>query len=454
MPEDNKLKSEDNGFSFIQEQIVSKKKNKWKRLLFSFSWTILLASVFGLVAGIVFYISGPSINLILGKGQDKKTVEFPSSNPEDENNISNSSTSDSTSVSNLDNSKTGVGTTGKEAEEKEAEPVIIENTIKADLTDLENIYANLRSVANEANKSMVSVDCTINGVDWFKNKFETTKQSTGLILADNQLDLLILVNLDQIKDAKDIQVTFYNSIKSKARVQDYDSDLNLAVIAVSIEDIPQYDSSNIKPATLGESYSLIIGSPIIALGSPNGYAGSMEFGTITSKGACAYISDNIIDLFNTDITDNENSRGVIINLKGEVTGIITQSLKDKKNSNLNTVMGISRIKNIIASMVNNKERAYFGIKGIDMTKESLKAAGIENGISITEVEAGSPALKAGIQSGDIITTVNDNEINSMKTFYGVISSYKPKTELEFTVLRSIKKDGKEKKMKIVLGKRD
>lgn len=451
MPEDNKLKNEDKGFSFIQEQIVSRKKNKYKRLVFSFFWTILLASVFGLVAGIVFYISGPSIRLILGKDQDKTTVEFPSEDPEDDTNNSNSSTTDSSSVSDSEDSN---DITSNVENEEKAEPVIIENTIKADISDLENIYSELRSIANTANKSMVTVTSTVNGVDWFQNKFETTKQTTGIILADNQLDLLILVSLDQVKDAKDIQVTFYNSIKANGRLQDYDSDLNLAVIAVSIEDIPQYDSSIIKPITLGESYSLIIGSPIIALGSPNGYTGSMEFGTITSKGTSAYISDNIIDLFNTDITDNENSRGVIINLKGEVIGIITQSLKDKKNSDVNTVMGISRIKATIASMVNNKERAYFGIKGIDMTKESLKAAGIENGISITEVEADSPALEAGIQSGDIITSVNGSEISSMKTFYGIISSYNPKDELEITVLRSIKNDNKEKKKKVVLGSRD
>jgi S1-C subfamily serine protease len=453
MSEDNNNKDKEKGFSFIQEQIVSKKKSKWKRMLFSAIWTIILACIFGFVAAIVFCVTEPSINLFLGKDQDKKTVEFPTTSPADEGGNS-SATPDQTDKQNTtETSAEGVGKTGQDDNNSKSGTVVIENTIKADIEDLNNMYAEQRAIANEANKSMVTITSTVNGVDWFENEYEAAKISTGFIVADNQSELLILVNYDKIKDAKNMEVTFYNSFQSKASLQLYDKDLNLAVIAVSLKDVPQDSLTEIKPATLGESYSLIVGSPIIAMGSPNGYGGSLEFGIITSKGSNAYVTDNKVDLFTTDITDNENGSGVILNLHGEVIGIITQDLMDKPYDNVNTAIGISKVKKIIESMVNNKSQVYFGIKGIDMTDKSLLAAKVDNGISVKEVKAESPALKAGIQSGDIILSVNDTPINSMYSFYNIISLYEPKTTIKVTIQRNTQNNSKEMDFKVILGKK-
>ncbi|MDF2952572.1 MAG: hypothetical protein K0S18_2155 [Anaerocolumna sp.] len=451
MSDVNKNK-EENGFSFIQEQIVPYKKSRWKRMLFSFLWTIILAGVFGLVAIIVFTVMAPPINSWLGKAQDKKTVEFPSEEPEDSN-LGNSNPDSTEPDNNSTPNGVGIGTQEEEETSEQTETVIIENTIKADIEDLNSMYGELRAIASEVNKSMVTITSIVNGVDWFNNEYEAEKVSTGFIVGNNGQDLLILVNSDRMEDAKDIQITFYNSIKAKGRLQSVDYDLKLAAIAVSLEEIPDIDRTEIRPATLGESYSLIIGTPVIAMGSPNGYAGSMEFGTITSKGAQAYITDNRIDLFTTNITDYDNGYGIIINLRGEIIGIITQTLMEESYEEVNTAIGISRIKNIIATLVNNKEQVYFGIKGLDMTEESLKSAEVDNGVSVREVEADSPALKAGIQSGDIIMTVNETPINSMNSFYAIISGYQPKTEIEVVIRRNAQNENKDINVTVILEKK-
>lgn len=451
MSDVNKNK-EENGFSFIQEQIVPYKKSRWKRMLFSFLWTIILAGVFGLVAIIVFTVMTPPINSWLGKAQDKKTVEFPSEEPEDSN-LGNSNSDSTEPDNNSTPNGVGIGTQEEEETSEQTETVIIENTIKADIEDLNSMYGELRAIASEVNKSMVTITSIVNGVDWFNNEYEAEKVSTGFIVGNNGQDLLILVNSDRMEDAKDIQITFYNSIKAKGRLQSVDYDLKLAAIAVSLEEIPDIDRTEIRPATLGESYSLIIGTPVIAMGSPNGYAGSMEFGTITSKGAQAYITDNRIDLFTTNITDYDNGYGIIINLRGEIIGIITQTLMEESYEEVNTAIGISRIKNIIATLVNNKEQVYFGIKGLDMTEESLKSAEVDNGVSVREVEADSPALKAGIQSGDIIMTVNETPINSMNSFYAIISGYQPKTEIEVVIRRNAQNENKDINVTVILEKK-
>ncbi|WMJ90532.1 S1C family serine protease [Anaerocolumna sp. MB42-C2] len=458
MSNDNKNKDEKE-YSFIQEQIASKKKFKFRRMFYSVTWTIVLACIFGIVAGVSFCISQPAINKILGKYQDKKTVEFPTTTPESsstgpDQNKPHMGSTENTNKPETD--KPNNSESEKETkEETKPDTVVIEKYIQADVQDLNNIYMDLRNVASEVDKSILNVTSIKNGVDvLFNNEFEASEVSSGLVVANNGADLLILVSYDRIQDAKNIRVNLTESLDVKAKLQDYDSDLNLAVIAVSLADIPDTVLSNIKVVKLGESYPLIIGTPIIALGSPNGYVDSMEYGIITSKDTSTYITDNKIDLFTTDILDNENSDGIIVNLRGEVIGIITQKLKDEYNKNVNTVIGISRIKEIIASLVNNQERSYFGIKGADMTETALKQAGINNGIYITEVEANSPALEAGLQSGDIILSVNGTEILSVNNFNSLIKAGEPKSTLKVTIRRNTKNTSKDMDLEVVLGKKD
>ena len=459
MSNDNNNKDEKE-YSFIQEQIASKKKFKLRRMFYSVTWTIVLACIFGIVAGVAFCISEPAINKILGKYQDKKTVEFPTATPEDssagpdQNEGSGNGPED---TKNTDTGKTdnGQGEKGTDKTETKPDTVVIEKYIQADIQDLNNIYMELRNVASEVDKSILNVTSIKNGVDvLFNNEFEASEVSSGLVVANNGADLLILVSYDRIQDAKNIRVSLTDSLDVKAKLQDYDSDLNLAVIAVSLNDIPETVLNNIKIVNLGESYPLIIGTPIIALGSPNGYVDSMEYGIITSKDSSTYITDNKIDLFTTDIHDNENSDGIIVNLRGEVIGIITQKLKDEYNQNVNTVIGISKIKEIIESLANNRERSYFGIKGADMTNAALDQAGITNGIYITEVEANSPALEAGLQSGDIILSINETQVISVNNFNSLITASEPKSTLDVTIRRNTKNSSKEMDLEVVLGKKD
>ncbi len=457
MSNDNNNKDEKE-YSFIQEQIASKKKFKFRRMFYSVTWTIVLACIFGIVAGVSFCISQPAINKILGKYQDKKTVEFPTTTPESSSTDPDQNKTHAGGAENTNTPETDkpISSEGEKETKKDTKPdtVVIEKYIQADIQDLNNIYMELRNVASEVDKSILNVTSIKNGVDvLFNNEFEASEVSSGLVVANNGADLLILVSYDRIQDAKNIRVTLTDSLDVKAKLQDYDSDLNLAVIAVGLDDIPDTVLSNIKVINLGESYPLIIGTPIIAMGSPNGYVDSMEYGIITSKDTSTYITDNKIDLFTTDIHDNENSDGIIVNLRGEVIGIITQKLKDEYNQNVNTVIGITKIKEVIESLVNNRERSYFGIKGADMTDAALKQAGITNGIYITEVEANSPALEAGLQSGDIILSVNGAEILSVNNFNSLITASEPKSTLNVTIRRNTKNSSKEMDLEVVLGKK-
>ncbi|SHO48289.1 S1C family serine protease [Anaerocolumna xylanovorans] len=448
MPED-KSNKDSSEFLFIQEQISSKRRSRKVHMLRSLLWTIILACVFAVVACAVFYLANPFIARLLGEGTDKKTVQFPTLTPEDGNGTGVSVTPTPTVT------PTPEGQGGKDSSGKGQKPgtIYIESHVAADIKDLNNIYYEIREIASGVNSSIVDITSTSSKADGLNENesYEVTKNVTGLILANNSVDLLILVTLDKIKDAKDIRLQINENISVKASIQDYDKDLNLAVLAVSLEDIPDAYETGLKAAELGESYSLIVGSPIIALGSPNGYVGSMELGIVSGINYGTYITDNKIDLFTTDVAANENSDGIIVNLNGDVIGIITNKLKDKDNGSVSTVIGISKIKKTIEAMVNQTDRSYFGVKCMDMTKQDLESADLANAICVTEVESNSPALEAGLQIGDMITTVGSTPINNVSTFNSAITALKPKDTVEVTVKRMIKDKEKEIKLSVVLG---
>lgn len=456
------MNNKDNkGFTFIQEQIASKKRGRIKRMLFSFAWTVVLAGVFGVVAAVVFCISGPTINKMLGKNEEKKTVEFPTTTPDDV--VDNTEDKGNSGVGSLPegNNGTGIIDEGNQPDNSDnvdttdpkPEPIIIEKRVDGSIDDLNTMFADVKDISNQLNKSLVTVVGITKENDWFENEYDLQTTTTGLVVANNGAELLVLVSYDRIKEAKNIKVVLSDMTQVSGILQSYDLDLNLAIVAIELDQFSSEQLGYIEKAPLGESYGVTLGTPIIALGAPNGYVGSYGFGFISSKLSNVYITDNKIDIFHTDIDTNEKSEGIIVNLKGEVVGIITHTLKDSDNPGVTTAIGISKIKKIIESLSNDTERTYFGIKAIDIPESKLEEFQITNGIYVTEVLNNSPALDGGIQIGDIILSINDTNVVSVQAFSNMLTLNKPKDSINVKVLRSSKSTDNELELTIVLGKK-
>jgi serine protease Do len=266
-------------------------------------------------------------------------------------------------------------------------------------------------------------------------------------------ELLVLVSLDRVQNAGDILVNISDQVSVKAKLRDYEKDINLAVIAASLKDVPDALLNNIVAANFGESYTLSVGSPVIALGSPNGHPDSMEVGIITSRDISVSVTDNQLDLFNTSINDNEDSDGIIVNMNGEVIGLITRTLKEDVNKGLSTAIGISKVKEIIEKMGNQEPRIYFGIKAEDMTGDAMKVHHVENGIYVDDVKGDSPALDGGIKSGDIILRVNKEDVLNISNFNTIISAYQPGKKVTVRIKRTSASKEKEMNIKVVLAER-
>ncbi|MDF2541888.1 MAG: hypothetical protein K0S47_1606 [Herbinix sp.] len=438
----------DKDFEFIKEQIIEKKHKKLKKLLFPFLMTSVMAILFGVIAAATFCLTEPRMyELFHNKEESKTPVEFP--DDEDKQNGDNQTVNTNPEVTPTQKPECDPELSEEEEDLPEVtpSPVIVEQSIDADIDDYNSIMTEVRKVASEVNKSLVKVSCIVNGTDsWFNEPIETIVETTGLIIPDNNVDLLILVSLDRVKNASSIQIDLTDKVSVDAVLQDYETDLNLGVLAVSLEDIPESFQNNLSVATFGESYSITIGYPVLALGSPNGYPFSMDFGLISSKGSKIGLVDNQIDLFNTNMQENENSDGVIVNLRGEVIGLITRTLREDMNKELSTAIGISKLKDIIKRMANQTPRVYFGVKAEDMTDDAKQSHEVTNGIYINDVEANSPAFTAGLKSGDIVMEINEQVISTTNNFNTIISNYVPGDELKVMIKRTTN----EKEMEVVV----
>lgn len=433
-------------FEFIKEQVIEKKRRKIKKWLFPFLMTVIMAIMFGIIAAVTFVIAEPRLYDILRKEKDTKTpVSFPTQYPEDQETGTSNNTSGTKDPSDNDQTtkdpeadptNANVGPVKDPDEDIQQKPDTVYMSIDADIDDYLGIYEDIRTIAYNVSKSIVNIVSTSTVTDpWFGKAVEESVTTTGVIIHNNEEELLILVSYDRIEATSSIRIKFSDTVYVNTALLDYDKEVNLAIISAAIKDIPDIYMNGLQEAVLGESYTISVGSPVIAMGNPNGHPGSMELGMITTKGIGASITDNRLELFLTDMGNNANSDGIIVNFKGEVIGLITRTLKDEKNVNLNAALGISKIKPIITRMGNQEPSVYFGIKADDLTEAVRREYLVTNGIFVNEVQANSPAFTGGLKNGDIILQVNDQTVLNTYNFNNTISGYKPGDEIKVKVKR-------------------
>lgn len=328
----------------------------------------------------------------------------------------------------------------EEASEAAPSTVIIQKE-KVTLDDYKEFYRELGGVANVAKRSLTMVRGVTDSTDWFKNSYESGNVSTGLIVADNGKELLIITNSNRLERATDIEVTFCDGRSYAGTIKKSDSNTGLVVVAVVLDDIEEATKNSYATAILGNSMvPTIVGSPVIAIGSPLGIEESMAVGTVTSNTRVLEHTDNNIRYLTTDIYGSTEGSGVLINLEGRVIGIIFQGGISTDTKNLVHAYSISDIKSIIEKLSNGQDTAYLGIIGTDVTQKANETLSVPMGAYVKQVVVDSPAMKGGIQNGDVIVKLGTTNINSFKDYKDAIYKCQPGDTAMVTVKR-LGKDG-------------
>lgn len=298
-----------------------------------------------------------------------------------------------------------------------------------DINSYRELQESMNDAAEEAGKSVVELIGISGEQDWTEESYDNKNSVSGLIIADNGQELLIYGKTSILKNAKEVHVKFADGTAETASVKKKDGSLGFAIYAVPRSSIGQSTWSQISTAKLGSSNSVQKGDAVIVLGKPFGYAGAVGFGTIASSRNELDGDDGSYQLLCTDIGAADDGTGVIVNLAGETVGIIDQSISQNDSRYLVTGYGISGLKAEIELLSNGEPVPYIGIRGLDVTSE-IEAQGIPKGVYVHTVEADSPAMAAGIQSGDIITEAAGKKISSLVGYQSVLREQKSGSKIK------------------------
>lgn len=317
--------------------------------------------------------------------------------------------------------------------------------------DYMNLFANMKDMAREAERSVVTVVGVTSDVGWLVSEYESEGAVSGAVVADNGKELLILANVSSIKDADSLKVIFADGEEFPASIKKGDSNTGLAVLSISKAAMQSSTLENTGTVVLGTSGSNLVGSPVIALGRPTGTEGSLCYGNITSTGNPIRLPDSNYRYITTDIYGSSNASGVLINLRGQVVGIIDMTYNASDMKNLVSAIGISDLKKLVERLSNDRDIAYFGVYGVDVTEEVGEEMGVPLGAYIMEIDMDSPAMDAGIQSGDVITKINETEVLNYQDLVKALLSEQPETTITVHLMRQGPENYMEMEVNAVLG---
>lgn len=405
-------------FSFIHEKIKEKPLNKRKLLLY-LGYAAGLAVVFGLVASLVFAFFQPKFSSLL-QPEDEPVVTIPKDDAE-ETETEETTETESEVVPETETE------TGTESSEVPAEGIAI--------SDFQKLQNELYAVGREANKFIVTVTGVKSDTDWFNNSYESKGQASGVIIADNGQELLVLTERKVITDAQEMYVTFINDVTAPASMKKYDGNTGIAVLSVPLENIDQGTLQAISVAELGNSLVTTQGMIAIAVGSPLGTNYSVLTGNITSTTNSISTIDRNYTVFTTDIVGSSRGSGVLINTSGQVIGLVMQDYSNEGERNTLTAISISELKSVIEMLSNGQDIPYVGLELTTVTNDIANEYEIPKGAYIKEVRMDSPAMAAGLQKGDVITKMAGETIFNVDTYEKKLMEFAPGEQVEIVVER-------------------
>ncbi len=298
-------------------------------------------------------------------------------------------------------------------------------------------YEELYQIYRQVESSMVTVTAVRSDVDWFNNTYQSEGTTAGVIIANNNRELLILSRKSSLDGAETIRISFCDGTDAEAVIKQFDQNTDLAVLAADLKYIGGNTLDTVAVATLGSSISSgITGSPIIAVGNLFGYKDAVCYGMVTSKGNVVTMADSEYKLMTTDIYAGSNPSGILVDMRGEVIGVIDNSHNHDDTRNLLAAVGITELKGLIAKLSNGERVPYLGIYAQDISAQARAEMGLPQGAYIVDIDMDSPAMRKGIQKGDIVVRVGTQEIKNAADYMNVLRNVQTDGSINIVVQRA------------------
>ena len=325
---------------------------------------------------------------------------------------------------------------------------------------------DVSQVVEEAMPAVVAVASTAVyqmpdfGFGWFfgggSQSYEVPSSGSGIIIGENDTELLIVTNNHVVQDTVSLKITFVDDTAVDAVIKGTDTDTDLAVISVPLDQIPQETKEKIVVARLGDSDGLKVGQGVIAIGNALGYGQSVTVGYVSALNREIKTSDgNTRVLLQTDAAINPgNSGGALLNMKGEVIGINAAKYSSTEVEGIGYAIPVSGVQDILDELMNRKtrsevaeeKRGYLGIQGTTVDEDAAAAFGMPKGVYVYKILKDGAAADSQLREKDIITKLDGMTVKSMQELQKFLKGYETGETIELLVQRQ--EDGQYKEIQI------
>lgn len=331
---------------------------------------------------------------------------------------------------------------------------------------------DVSAIVKEAMPSVVAITNTqifqSNNFFFGPSQYEGQSSGSGIIIGQNDAELLIVTNNHVVESSTALKVTFIDNNSVDAAIKGTDSESDLAVIAIQKKDIPESTLSQIKIATVGDSDSLEPGQGVIAIGNALGYGQSTTVGYISALNREVQTQDTstgeIItrNMIQVDAAINPgNSGGALLNMKGEVIGINAAKYASTEVEGVGYAIPITYAEDIIGDLMNRQtrievaaeEQGYLGIQGQNITQEMSQAFAMPRGVYVYKILEGGAAANSDLKEKDIITKIDGSSVKNMSDLQEMLTYFKGGTTVKLTVQSLVDGEYQEREVSVTLGYR-
>ncbi len=436
---------QNNKNEFVIERIKERPINRKKLVRRSFL-TAAMAVLFGLIACFTFLVLEPVISNWLYPQEEPKTVIFPEEQEEmePEDMLSN----------NLEATPEPAAT---------AKPVIMTDfegdkeqllellgNATPDVDHYSRLYEAIGDYVEDLNRYMVTVTAYKSKTDWLQNVTESQTDGTGVVIGNTGKELLILTNYNYLKNADSLRVSFSNGANVEAQVKQQHTATDIVILSVSLNILGD-EIEGIAIASFGSSTQSLLCTPVIALGSPLGEQGSVGLGMIAFETGEIMMVDGNYKLLMTDIYGSQSAAGFLFNLKGQIIGMITTKKTSNDMRNMIVAYGITDLKKIVSNLSKGTRIAYLGITGTDVSPQANMEGQVPLGAYVKDVVMDSPAMQAGIQSGDVVVGVGNTAVTSFSDYFNAVMNLESGDTIKVKIMRQFQSEYKEMEFNITVG---
>lgn len=328
------------------------------------------------------------------------------------------------------------------------------------------VIEDVSPIVDEVMPSVVAITNTmvLQGNTWFgqSQTYEIPSSGSGIIVGENDSELLIVTNNHVIEGADSLAVTFIDNSTVEAAIKGTDSESDLAVIAIPLEDISADTKTQIKAATLGDSDALKMGQGVIAIGNALGLGQSVTVGHVSALNREITVDGVTKTVIQTDAAINPgNSGGALLNSKGEVIGINEAKYADTDVEGVGYAIPISQAKDIIEDLMNRTtkiavdeaEQGYLGVQIQNIDSSMSRLYGMPEGVYVYKIVEDSAAADSELREKDIITALDGEKISNYTDLTELLTYYKAGSTITLTVQRLENGEYVEREVQITLKNR-